>query len=64
MAHDEKPVGLVVDTLLGCNVPRAYDGDGAGRLGSKYIRWDAKPSVASEGETLPPGPVLGRPVPL
>lgn len=31
-----------------CNVPRAYDGDGAGRLGSKYTRWDAKPSVASD----------------
>lgn len=31
-----------------CNVPRAYDGDGAGRLGSKYTRWDAKPSVSSE----------------
>lgn len=31
-----------------CNVPRAYDGDGAGRLGSKYTRWDAKPSVAAD----------------
>ncbi|ONI91721.1 hypothetical protein ALI22I_07580 [Saccharothrix sp. ALI-22-I] len=31
-----------------CNVPRAFDGDGAGRLGSKYTRWDAKPSVSSE----------------
>jgi RNaseH domain of pPIWI_RE/pPIWI_RE module N-terminal domain/MID domain of pPIWI_RE len=31
-----------------CNVPRAYDGDGAGRLGSKYTRWDAKPSVQSD----------------
>ncbi|WP_371782549.1 RNaseH domain-containing protein [Streptosporangium subroseum] len=31
-----------------CNVPRAYDGDGAGRLGSKYTRWDAKRSVYSE----------------
>ena len=31
-----------------CNVPRAFDGDGAGRLGSKYTRWDAKPSVASD----------------
>ncbi|MET8331081.1 RNaseH domain-containing protein [Streptomyces sp. NPDC005181] len=31
-----------------CNVPRAYDGDGAGRLGSKYTRWDAKRSVHSE----------------
>ncbi|WP_309114763.1 RNaseH domain-containing protein [Saccharothrix sp.] len=31
-----------------CNVPRAYDGDGAGRLGSKYTRWDAKRSVSSE----------------
>jgi hypothetical protein len=31
-----------------CNVPRAYDGDGAGRLGSKYTQWDAKPSVSSD----------------
>ncbi|MFE2725010.1 RNaseH domain-containing protein [Kitasatospora sp. NPDC059327] len=31
-----------------CNVPRAFDGDGAGRLGSKYTRWDAKPSVFSD----------------
>ncbi|MDF5758380.1 RNaseH domain-containing protein [Spongiactinospora sp. TRM90649] len=31
-----------------CNVPRAYDGDGAGRLGAKYTRWDAKRSVYSE----------------
>lgn len=31
-----------------CNVPRAFDGDGAGRLGSKYTRWDAKHSVSSE----------------
>ncbi|KOX13551.1 hypothetical protein ADK67_44110 [Saccharothrix sp. NRRL B-16348] len=33
-----------------CNVPRAYDGDGAGRLGSKYTRWDAKRSVSSENK--------------
>jgi hypothetical protein len=31
-----------------CNVPRAYDGASAGRLGSKYTRWDAKRSVASD----------------
>lgn len=31
-----------------CNVPRAYDGDGAGRLGAKYTRWDAKRSVSSD----------------
>lgn len=31
-----------------CNVPRAFDGDGANRLGSKYTRWDAKSSVSSE----------------
>ncbi|GAA0400521.1 hypothetical protein GCM10009541_49580 [Micromonospora gifhornensis] len=31
-----------------CNVPRAYDGDGAGRLGSKYTRWDAKRSIQSD----------------
>ncbi|WP_434592023.1 RNaseH domain-containing protein [Streptomyces sp. A5-4] len=31
-----------------CNVPRAFDGDGAGRLGSKYTRWDAKASVFSD----------------
>ncbi|MCK2245275.1 MULTISPECIES: RNaseH domain-containing protein [unclassified Crossiella] len=31
-----------------CNVPRAFDGDGANRLGSKHTRWDAKPSVSSE----------------
>ncbi|WP_187280842.1 RNaseH domain-containing protein [Microbispora sp. CSR-4] len=33
-----------------CNVPRAYDGDGAGRLGSKYTRWEAKRSVYSENK--------------
>jgi hypothetical protein len=31
-----------------CNVPRAYDGASTGRLGSKYTRWDAKRSVASD----------------
>jgi hypothetical protein len=31
-----------------CNVPRAYDGGNSGRLGSKYTRWDAKRSVASD----------------
>ncbi|WP_328928465.1 RNAseH domain-containing protein [Streptomyces sp. NBC_00190] len=29
-------------------MPRGYDGDGAGRLGSKCTRWDAKRSVHSE----------------
>ena len=33
-----------------CNVPRAYDGASAGRLGSKYTRWDAKRSVAPDNE--------------
>jgi len=33
-----------------CNVPRAYDGASAGRLGSKYTRWDAKRSVASDNK--------------
>ncbi|MBC9714483.1 DUF3893 domain-containing protein [Streptomyces sp. TRM66268-LWL] len=31
-----------------CNVPRAYDGSGAGRLGSKRTRWEAEKSVQSE----------------
>lgn len=31
-----------------CNVPRAYDGGDARRLGAKYTRWDAKRSVFSE----------------
>ncbi|RFS81571.1 DUF3893 domain-containing protein [Actinomadura spongiicola] len=31
-----------------CNVPRAYDGGNARRLGAKYTRWDAKRSVFSE----------------
>ncbi len=31
-----------------CNVPRGYDGAGAGRLGAKYTRWDAKRSVQSD----------------
>jgi RNaseH domain of pPIWI_RE/pPIWI_RE module N-terminal domain len=31
-----------------CNVPRAYDGGNSGRLGSKYTRWDAERSVASD----------------
>jgi hypothetical protein len=33
-----------------CNVPRAYDGGNSGRLGSKYTRWDAKRSVASDNK--------------
>jgi RNaseH domain of pPIWI_RE/pPIWI_RE module N-terminal domain/MID domain of pPIWI_RE len=33
-----------------CNVPRAYDGASAGRLGSKYTRWDAKRSVSSDNK--------------
>ncbi|MDT0613608.1 RNaseH domain-containing protein [Streptomyces lancefieldiae] len=43
-----------VDTDFGtpvwllCNVPRAYDGSGAGRLGSKRTRWEAEKSVQSE----------------
>lgn len=43
-----------VDTDFGtpvwllCNVPRAYDGSGAGRLGSKRTRWEAQKSVQSE----------------
>ncbi|MEU6442475.1 RNaseH domain-containing protein [Streptomyces sp. NPDC047046] len=31
-----------------CNVPRSYDGSGAGRLGSKRTRWEAEKSVQSE----------------
>ncbi|USQ82564.1 RNaseH domain-containing protein [Streptomyces phaeoluteigriseus] len=31
-----------------CNVPRAFDGSGAGRLGSKRTRWEAEKSVQSE----------------
>lgn len=43
-----------VDTDFGtpawllCNVPRAYDGSGAGRLGGKRTRWEAEKSVQSE----------------
>ncbi len=43
-----------VDTDFGtpvwllCNVPRGYDGNGAGRLGSKRTRWEAEQSVQSE----------------
>lgn len=32
------------------NVPRAYDGSGAGRLGSKRTRWEAQGSVRSENK--------------
>ncbi|MFJ2195318.1 RNaseH domain-containing protein [Streptomyces violaceusniger] len=34
-----------------CNVPRAYDGSGAGRLGSKRTRWEAQQSVQSENRS-------------
>ncbi|WP_161849174.1 RNaseH domain-containing protein [Frankia sp. ACN1ag] len=33
-----------------CNVPRSYDGAGAGRLGAKYTRWDARRSVWSDNK--------------
>jgi hypothetical protein len=60
-AKDSKPVEKETATTLYrvttdfgapawifCNVPRAYDGASTGRLGSKYTRWDAKRSVASD----------------
>jgi RNaseH domain of pPIWI_RE/pPIWI_RE module N-terminal domain len=60
-AKDSKPVEKETATTLYrittdfgtpawifCNVPRAYDGASASRLGSKYTRWDAKRSVASD----------------
>lgn len=62
-AKDSKPVEKETATTLYrvttdfgtpawifCNVPRAYDGASAGRLGSKYTRWDAKRSVASDNK--------------
>jgi hypothetical protein len=62
--EDAEPVEMGTSTLLFevdtdfgtpvwllCNVPRAYDGSGAGRLGSKRTRWEAERSVQSENRT-------------